>query len=127
MAKAFRNLIRSKLSDKKCFGKTCRFEPPTPSKFLSSFNESKPLSCLFNAILWSINLRHKKYDDGYVQGQSSAQAENIIMVPESWEQLITQDQSTTNSLHLTVHRITGSKKTITLLHPLGVGISYNDV
>ena len=48
------------------------------------------------------------------------------MVAESWERLITNKCTpTTTSLSLTVHRITGSKETTTLLHRYGVGISYD--
>ena len=57
--------------------------------------------------MWSINPRYRKHNDGYAQAPSSARAERISMVPESWEQLITNKRtSTTNSLSLTVHRIT---------------------
>ena len=62
-----------------------------------------------------------------MQAPSSAQAEKINMVAESWERLITHERtSTTISLSLAVHRITGSKEAITLLHRLGLGIFYND-
>ena len=59
IAKAFANLIRRKFSEKKDVEKTCGFKPSIPSEFLRSLNESKPLFCLFNAILWSINARQK--------------------------------------------------------------------
>ena len=121
-------MIRRKLSEKKEFEKTCRFKPPTPSEFLRSLNERKPLSCLFNAISWSINKRHRKHSHGYVQAPSFAKAEKISMVAESWERLITNNHTpTTTSLSLTVHRITGSKEATTLLHCVAVRISYNDV
>ena len=95
---------------------------------MRSLNESKPLSCLFNAISWSINLRHRKHSDGYVQVPSSAQARKTSMVAESWERLITNKHApATASLSLTVHQITRSKEATSLLHCLGVGIFYNDV
>ena len=55
IAKTFANLIRRKLGERKDFEKTCRLKAATPSEFL---NESKPLSCLLNAVSWSINPRH---------------------------------------------------------------------
>ena len=77
---------------------------------------------------WSINPRHRKHSDGYVQAPSSAQAEKISMVAKSWERLINNKHTpTTTLLSLTVHRITGSKEVTTLLHCLAVRISYNDV
>ena len=82
IAKVFANLIRRRLSAKKGFEKICRCKPPTPSEFLRSLNESKSLSCPFNAILWSINPRHRKYNVGYEQAPSSAQVGKISMVAE---------------------------------------------
>ena len=58
IAKAFANLIRRKLSEKKDFEKTCRFKPSIPSEFLISLHERNPFSCLFYAISWSINPTH---------------------------------------------------------------------
>ena len=81
---------------------------------------------MFNVISWSINPRHRKYNDGYVQAPSAAQAEKISMVAESWERLITNKRTPApTSLSLTVHQITGSKEATTLLHRLGVVISYD--
>lgn len=80
--------------------------------------------------MWSINPRHRKHSDGYVQEPSSTQAKKkkIRMVTESWERLITNKHAqTTTSLSLIVHRITGRKEAATLLHRLGVGIFCNDV
>ena len=50
MVKTFANLIRRKLGERKDFEKTCVSKAATPSEFLRSLNESKPLSCLINAI-----------------------------------------------------------------------------
>ena len=66
ISKAFANLIRRKFAEKIDFEKTCRSKAPTPSEFLRSLNESKPLSCLLKTILWSINPRHRKHNDGYI-------------------------------------------------------------
>ena len=81
--------------------------------------------------MWSINPRHRKHSDRYVQAPSSTQEKKkkkIRMVTESWERLITNKHAqTTTSLSLILHRITGRKEATTLLHRLGVGIFYNDV
>ena len=103
IAKAFANLIRRKFAEKIDFEKTCRSKAPTISEFLRTLNESKPLSCLLNTILWSINPRHRKHNDGYVQVPNSVQAEKISMIAESLERLITNKfTSTSTSLRLTV-------------------------
>ena len=74
-----------------------------------------------------LQIQDMENNNGYLQAPSSAQAEKISMVAESWERLITNKSTqNTTSLSLTVHRITGSKEAITLLHHFGVGISYND-
>ena len=71
-------------------------------------------------------MQDRKHNDGYVEAPSSAQAEKISVVAESWERLITNKHTpTTTSLSLTVHQITGSKEATILLHQLCVGISYN--
>ena len=128
IAKTFANLIRRKLRERKDFGKTCGSKAATPSEFLRSLNESKPLSCLINAISWSVNLKHRKHNDGYVQAPISAQAEKTSMVAERLERLIANKRTpTTTSLHLTVHWITGSKEVTTSLDCRGVKIYYNDV
>ena len=94
IATTFANLSRRKFAEKKKdFEKTCRSRAPTPSGFLRSLNESKFFSCLLNTILWSINPRHRKHNDGYVQAPNSAQAEKISMVAESLERLITNKRT----------------------------------
>ena len=81
IAKAFANLIRRKLSEKKDYEKTCRFKPSIPSEFLISLHERNPFSYLFYAISWSINPIHWKHS----------------MVAESWERLITRKNTPTTT------------------------------
>ena len=97
-------MIRRNLGEREDIEKTCRSKAATPSEFLRGLNESKLLSCLLNAISWSINPRHGKHNDGYVKAPNSAQAGKISMVAESLKRLITNKRTpTTISLRLTVH------------------------
>ena len=97
-------MIRRNLGEREDIEKTCRSKAATPSEFLRGLNESKLLSCLLNAISWSINPRHRKHNDGYVKAPNSAQAGKISMVAEGLKRLITNKRTpTTISLRLTVH------------------------
>ena len=55
--KAFANLVRKKVDEK-----TMKW-PPKPSGFLETLENSKPLQCIYNASVLSINLKKKIYEN----------------------------------------------------------------
>ena len=123
ICKAFSNLVRRKLADKAELK-----WPPTPEELISNLEKSKPISCIYNAISWSVNPKNLKGLNGYVETVSIQQAERIAAISQCWEDLITKTRSpTAAAVSLTLHRITGSKEATCLLHKCGMGISYSDV
>ena len=123
IVKAFANLVRSQLDD------TNQMEwPPKAKNFIECLENSKPLACIYNAIIWSTNPRKNKNKNGYADGNNHEQAEEIAAIIQSRESLISKKRSpTATALSLRLHRIIGSKEARTLLHKCGMGISYTDV
>ena len=120
--KAFANLVRKKVDEK-----TMKW-PPKPSGFLETLENSKPLQCIYNAFVWSINLKRKIYENEYVETCSLRQAGKIAAITQFWESMIYNTQSPTKTaLSLTLHHIIGSREATDLLHKFGMGISYTDV
>lgn len=120
--KAFANLVRKKVDEK-----TMKW-PPKPSGFLETLENSKPLQCIYNAFVWSINLKRKIYENEYVETYSLRQAGKIAAITQFWESMIYNTQSPTKTaLSLTLHHIIGSREATDLLHKFGMGISYTDV
>ena len=54
--------------------------PPKSSEFLETLESSKPLQCIYNAIVWSINLKRKINENGYVETCNLNQAENTSAI-----------------------------------------------
>jgi len=88
----------------------------------------RPLHCIYNAICWSINPKWAMNAFGYVMITNRAEAEKISPLSQSWEKTVKPERSPLGTApSLTIHRITGSKETTTLLNRCGVGIPYTDV
>ncbi len=122
LTKAFSRLIRRKLE-----GKDKLEWPPTPDQVSNSIENMLPLSCIFNAVAWSINPNKGKDNHGLVK-VGKRHVEKITALSQSWEAMVTGERAPLNiALGLTVHRLTGSKETSKLLHHAGIGISYSDV
>ena len=123
IVKAFANLVRRKLDNPNQMK-----WPPKAKNFIECVENSKPLTCIYNAIIWSTNPRKTKNINGYSDANNHEQAEKIAAITQSWESLISKKRSpAATALSLTLHRITGSKKATTLLHRCGIGTSYTDV
>ena len=91
--------------------------PPPPDEFIACLENDIPLSCIYNAIVWSTNPRRLKNENAYVETSSYQQAERVAAVAQCWEGLITKKRSpTAAALILTLHHRTGSKKATSLLH-----------
>jgi hypothetical protein len=76
-----------------------------------------PPTCIFNAIVWSLNPKRRKNEKGYVETCNNQQAEKTAAISQCWEGLINKKNSpTATALSLTLHRITGSKEATSLLH-----------
>lgn len=102
--------------------------PPKSSEFLETLESSKPLQCIYNAIVWSINLKRKINENGYVETCNLNQAENTSAIMQCWENIISNTRSPTKTaFSLTLHRITESGEATDLLHRCGMRISYTDV
>lgn len=116
--KAFANLVRRKLND------TNQMKwPPKAKDVTECLEDFKPVSCIYNAIIWSINPRKTKNKNGYADANNHEQVERIAAITQSWESLISKKRSSTaTALSLTLHRITGSKEATTLLYRSGMGI-----
>ena len=100
----------------------------TPTEFLTSLDEFKPLACIFNSISWSVNPKRSKDNNGYVKCASVQQAEKIGAITECWECLITGKKTPiATAMSLTLHRVTGSREATTLYHHTGMGRSHTDV
>ena len=122
LTKAFARLVQRKLESKD------QLEwPPTPDQVCKSIENLIPLSCIFNAIAWSINPNKGKDHHGLVK-VGKRHVEKVTALSQSWEAMVTGERAPLNiALGLTVHRLTGSKETSKLLHHAGIGISYSDV
>ena len=121
--KAFSNLVRKKLADKEPTS-----WPPTPNEFLQDLDNSKPLQCIYNAIIWSSNPRRKVNENGYAEAFSFQQAEKTAAITECWESIVSNIKTPNQTaLSLTLHQITGSKEATVLLNRCGMGMSYTDV
>ena len=93
----------------------------------SLLDSYRPLRCIYNAIVWSINQKKSVNANGYVKA-SKVEAEKLSAISQSWEKAITGEcLPIGTALSLTLHRITGGKEATTLLNCCGVGITYNDV
>lgn len=121
--KAFSNLVRKKIDHEDALQ-----WPPRPHEFIQSLKNSKPLQCIFNAIVWSLNPKRKVNENGYAETNSELQAEKIAAITECWEGLIGKNKKPSQTaMSLTLHRLTGSKEATVLLNRCGMGISYTDV
>ena len=122
LTKAFTRLVRRKVGNEKHSD-----WPPTPDQVLKLRENLKPLSCIFNAIAWSVNPESIKNDIGLVK-MEKIQAQKVTALTQSWEALILCKRMPLNiAQSLTIHRLTGSKDSIKLQHRTGMGISYGDV
>ena len=75
IAKAFVNLVRRKLDD------TNQMKwPPKAKDFIECLENSKPLACIYNAIIWSTNPRKTKNKNGYADANNHEQAEKIAAI-----------------------------------------------
>ena len=123
LTKAFARLIHRKVSQRKAVKWLMEAR-----KLFSQLDSHKPLQCIYNAICWLINPRRLKNVLRYVTVPRRAEAEKISAVSQSWEKLVTGQQSPLGTaLSLTICRITGSKEATTFLNQCGVGIPYTDV
>ena len=123
LSKAFGRMIKRKLCDRK-IGKW----PISPDELLLKLENNGPLTCMYNAIAWSVNSQTQKNKFGYVETSSQSQADKLWAICSDWETLITHERSTkSTALSLTLHRLTGSKESAALLHRCGHGISYSDI
>ena len=123
VTKAFSNLVRRKID------KTDSPQwPPKPDEFLQSLKNSRPLNCIFNAIVWSLNPKRKLNENGYAETNSELQAEKISAITECWEGLLSKSKKPSQTaMSLTLHRLTGSKEATVLLNRCGMGIPYTDI
>ena len=123
LSKAFGRMVRCKLCDRE-IGEW----PVSPEELLLKLENSGPLTCMYNAIAWSVNSERQKNRFGYVETSSQSQADKLWAICSDWETLITHERSTkSTALSLTLHRLTGSKELAALLHRCGHGITYSDI
>ena len=115
LTKAFANMIRRKLK------KESREEwPITVEELISRIDTSRPMTCLYNAIAWTVNPQSAKNEKGYVLTSSTSSAQKIWSVASDWESLVTHKRSVkSTALSLTIHRMTGSKEVSKLLNKCG--------
>ena len=77
IVKAFVNLVRRKLDD------TRQMKwPPKDKDLLECLENFKPLSCIYNAIIWSTNPRKTKNKNGYADANNPEQAEKIAAITQ---------------------------------------------
>ena len=81
--KVFANLVRRKVDDTNQMK-----QPPKARDFIECLDNSKPLSCIYNAIIWSTNPWKTKNKNGYADANNHEQAEKIAAITQSRESLI---------------------------------------
>lgn len=123
LTKAFASMIRRKLAKQ-----SYEEWPMTAEELIARLDSSGPMTCIYNAIAWTVNPQSTKNDKGYVLSSSTSSAQKIWSVASDWESLLTHQRSVkSTALSLTVNRLTGSKEVTKLLNKCGHGVSYADV
>ena len=90
--------------------------------------DKRPLPELFNAVYFTVHDFGSKIQYGYASTSSFNKARKIWALASDWQSLITRESTPKqNMLGLTLHRLTGSKEVIDILHKCNHTVSYNDV
>ena len=101
--------------------------PPTPQDILQDSNPFHATT--FNLIAWIIEPRAFVGDDGLVKLTSERKKKKIKQICRNIESLLPEAQSSVDQivlLALILHRKTGSREVLDILHRLGYCISYTE-
>ena len=67
--------------------------PPKDKDLLECLENFKPLSCIYNAIIWSTNPRKTKNKNGYADANNPEQAEKIAAITQ-WREFDFEEKVT---------------------------------
>ena len=124
LAKAFGRMVRHKLEARE---NAPRQWPCTTEEIMNQLDRG-PLPEIYNAIFYTLKDYGEKNEYGYNKTISRVRATKIWSLASDWEHLITKQPSPKQAiLGLVLHRITGSKESVSYLHKLNHTVSYSDI
>ena len=124
--RSFGTLIRRKIKERLQEEKEIEW-PYSPEELVRMLDKG-PLPELYNAIYYTVNGNFKLNKYGYAETPSSNLATKLWAMACDWENLLSKEKSAKQLITgLTVHRLTGRKDVIQMLHKLNTCASYNDI